>query len=145
SASGGASAHGGPPRRGPSRAGRRSPSHSATRRPPGSHAPARPVGRPREIRMARRRSPTDPHRRSTSVSSEQPVNHDGQSRTAGSPFADRSILSPSLAVSGAKPDRNLAMELVRVTEAAAIAAGHWVGYGDKNTADGAAVDAMRAF
>ena len=43
------------------------------------------------------------------------------------------------------PDRNLAMELVRVTEAAAIAAGHWVGAGDKNSADGAAVDAMRAF
>lgn len=43
------------------------------------------------------------------------------------------------------PDRNLAMELVRVTEAAAIAAGRWVGCGDKNTADGAAVDAMRSF
>ena len=43
------------------------------------------------------------------------------------------------------PDRNLALELVRVTEAAAIAAGHWVGAGDKNSADGAAVDAMRSF
>jgi fructose-1,6-bisphosphatase II len=43
-----------------------------------------------------------------------------------------------------RPDRNLAMELVRVTEAAALAAGRWVGRGDKNTADGAAVDAMRA-
>lgn len=43
------------------------------------------------------------------------------------------------------PDRNLAMELVRVTEAAAIAAGRWVGAGDKNKADGAAVDAMRSF
>jgi len=41
------------------------------------------------------------------------------------------------------PDRDLAMELVRVTEAAAIAAGLWVGRGDKNGADGAAVDAMR--
>lgn len=40
-------------------------------------------------------------------------------------------------------DRNLALELVRATEAAAIAAGPWVGKGDKNTADGAAVDAMR--
>jgi fructose-1,6-bisphosphatase II len=37
----------------------------------------------------------------------------------------------------------LALELVRVTEAAAIAAGRWVGRGDKNRADGAAVDAMR--
>ncbi len=41
------------------------------------------------------------------------------------------------------PDRNLAMELVRVTEAAAMAAGRWVGKGDKNGGDGAAVDAMR--
>ncbi len=41
------------------------------------------------------------------------------------------------------PDRNLAMELVRVTEAAAMAAGRWVGKGDKNSGDGAAVDAMR--
>jgi fructose-1,6-bisphosphatase II len=41
------------------------------------------------------------------------------------------------------PDRNLALELVRVTEAAAMAAGRWVGRGDKNEADQAAVDAMR--
>jgi fructose-1,6-bisphosphatase II len=41
------------------------------------------------------------------------------------------------------PDRNLAMELVRVTEAAALAAGRWVGRLDKNAADQAAVDAMR--
>ena len=41
------------------------------------------------------------------------------------------------------PDRNLAMELVRVTEAAALAAARWVGGGDKLKADGAAVDAMR--
>ncbi|MCO6418508.1 class II fructose-bisphosphatase [Siccirubricoccus sp. KC 17139] len=40
-------------------------------------------------------------------------------------------------------DRNLALELVRVTEAAAIAAARWIGRGDKNAADGAAVDAMR--
>src|SRR5213595_54189 len=45
--------------------------------------------------------------------------------------------------SGAKPDRNLALELVRVTEAAALAAGRWVGRGEKESADGAAVDAMR--
>ncbi|HKY68724.1 MAG TPA: class II fructose-bisphosphatase [Acidimicrobiales bacterium] len=42
-----------------------------------------------------------------------------------------------------RPDRNLAMELVRVTEAAALAASRWMGRGDKNGADGAAVDAMR--
>ncbi len=41
------------------------------------------------------------------------------------------------------PDRNIAMELVRTTEAAALAAARWVGRGDKNAADGAAVAAMR--
>ncbi|MBO1756370.1 class II fructose-bisphosphatase [Allobranchiibius sp. CTAmp26] len=41
------------------------------------------------------------------------------------------------------PDRNLALELVRVTEAAAMAGGRWVGRGEKNDADGAAVAAMR--
>jgi fructose-1,6-bisphosphatase II len=41
------------------------------------------------------------------------------------------------------PDRNLALELARVTEAAAIAASRWMGRGDKNAADGAAVEAMR--
>ena len=50
----------------------------------------------------------------------------------GCPMADASA-----------PDRNLALELVRVTEAAALAAGRWVGRGDKNAADQAAVDAMR--
>jgi len=43
------------------------------------------------------------------------------------------------------PDRNLALELVRVTEAGAMAAARWVGRGDKNGADGAAVNAMRRF
>lgn len=42
------------------------------------------------------------------------------------------------------PDRNLAMELIRVTEAAALASGRWVGRGQKESGDGAAVDAMRA-
>ena len=50
---------------------------------------------------------------------------------------------PSLAPPVEAPDRNLALELVRVTEAAAMAAGRWVGRGDKNGADGAAVNAMR--
>ena len=40
-------------------------------------------------------------------------------------------------------DRNLALELVRVTEAAALAASRWIGRGKKNEADGAAVEAMR--
>ena len=44
---------------------------------------------------------------------------------------------------GGAPDRNLAMELARVTEAAAMAAARWMGRGDKEAADQAAVDAMR--
>jgi fructose-1,6-bisphosphatase II len=43
-----------------------------------------------------------------------------------------------------RPDRNLALELVRVTESAAMAAGRWIGRGDKESADQAAVDGMRA-
>ena len=42
-----------------------------------------------------------------------------------------------------QPDRNLAMELVRATESACLAAARWVGRGDKNAADNAAVEAMR--
>jgi fructose-1,6-bisphosphatase II len=53
-------------------------------------------------------------------------------------------LPTELEVPAEAPDRNLALELVRVTEAAAMAAGRWVGRGDKNGADGAAVRAMRA-
>ena len=44
---------------------------------------------------------------------------------------------------GAPPDRNLALELVRVTEAAAMGAARWIGRGDKDAADQAAVGAMR--
>lgn len=41
------------------------------------------------------------------------------------------------------PERNLAMDIVRITEAAALASARWLGRGDKNAGDGAAVDAMR--
>src|SRR5438093_8164832 len=44
---------------------------------------------------------------------------------------------------GSRPDRNLAMELVRVTEYGAMAAARWIGRGEKEAADQAAVDAMR--
>src|SRR5213592_437998 len=54
-----------------------------------------------------------------------------------------SHIPDSLSVAPSFPDRNLALELVRVTEAAAMAAGRWVGRGDKNGADGVAVNAMR--
>ncbi|MDQ3157901.1 MAG: class II fructose-bisphosphatase [Actinomycetota bacterium] len=49
----------------------------------------------------------------------------------------------SLQPAAQAPDRNLALDLVRVTEAGAMAAGRWVGRGDKNGADGVAVHAMR--
>jgi fructose-1,6-bisphosphatase II len=51
---------------------------------------------------------------------------------------------PQVPESPRPPDRNLALELVRVTESAAMAAARWVGRGDKNSADQAAVDGMRA-
>ncbi len=51
-------------------------------------------------------------------------------------------MTPAEARNGT-PDRNLALELVRVTEAAALAAARWMGRGDKEAADQAAVDAMR--
>jgi fructose-1,6-bisphosphatase II len=54
-----------------------------------------------------------------------------------------SSIPAALEVRAEAPDRNLALELVRVTEAAAMAAGRWVGRGDKNGADGVAVNAMR--
>ena len=57
-------------------------------------------------------------------------------------MTDATVPGP-LRVGGERPDRNLALELVRVTEAAAMAAGRWVGRGDKNGADQAAVNAMR--
>jgi fructose-1,6-bisphosphatase II len=58
-------------------------------------------------------------------------------------MSDASRLPPDLSAAHEAPDRNLALELVRVTEAAAMAAGRWVGRGDKNGADGVAVNAMR--
>ncbi|MBC6467122.1 class II fructose-bisphosphatase [Actinomadura alba] len=58
-------------------------------------------------------------------------------------MSDETTVSSPLATAKDAPDRNLAVELVRVTEAAAMAAARWVGRGDKNGADGAAVNAMR--
>jgi len=58
-------------------------------------------------------------------------------------MTDHQHLPSPLDVSPEAPDRNLALELVRVTEAGAMASGRWVGRGDKNGADGAAVKAMR--
>ncbi len=58
-------------------------------------------------------------------------------------MTDQDTVSTSLPTEAHAPDRNLALELVRVTEAAAMAAARWVGRGDKNGADSAAVNAMR--
>ncbi len=57
--------------------------------------------------------------------------------------SEEQLRSPAMTPEKQVPDRNLAMELVRVTEAAALAAARWMGRGDKEGADGAAVDAMR--
>jgi fructose-1,6-bisphosphatase II len=57
--------------------------------------------------------------------------------------AQTSETGPPAEASSKAPDRNVALELVRVTESAAMAAGRWIGRGDKNAADQAAVDAMR--
>src|SRR6187551_2258115 len=64
-------------------------------------------------------------------------------RASGSSTPDASSASGSSRSRREAPDRNLALELVRVTEAGAMAAGRWVGRGDKEGGDGAAVDAMR--
>jgi fructose-1,6-bisphosphatase II len=58
-------------------------------------------------------------------------------------MSDQTSVPAALATGERAPDRNLALELVRVTEAAAMSAARWVGRGDKNGADGAAVNAMR--
>ena len=63
--------------------------------------------------------------------------------TEGIPGQPGVTVSEPPRLPGQAPDRNLAMELVRVTEAGAMAAARWVGRGDKNGADGAAVQAMR--
>ena len=57
--------------------------------------------------------------------------------------AHQEVGAPPQGTTGAGPDRNLAMELVRTTEYAALACARWIGRGDKEGADGAAVDAMR--
>jgi fructose-1,6-bisphosphatase II len=69
--------------------------------------------------------------------SENPVAAQGNVLRRQTPDLTPLVSEPSA------PDRNLALELARVTEAAALAAGRWVGRGDKNGADGAAVSAMR--
>src|SRR5579875_1669886 len=64
-------------------------------------------------------------------------------RSIRATIAPRLLTFASVAPERQAPDRNLALELVRVTEAAALAAGRWLGRGDKEGADRAAVDAMR--
>jgi hypothetical protein len=86
--------------------------------------------------------------RATARAERKPAMSDGPPDTTGHDYLSSghipASMPPALAVRRQAPDRNLALELVRVTEAAAMAAGRWVGRGDKNGGDGAAVDAMRA-
>ena len=83
-------------------------------------------------------------RRSVHVHSLRTLEHRARQWTdaQGCGAGQRAIVGTS-ATNPQAPDRNLALELVRVTEAAAIAAGRWMGRGDKEGADGAAVSAMR--
>jgi fructose-1,6-bisphosphatase II len=62
---------------------------------------------------------------------------------SGAGIESRSTATLDLVQPPSRPDRNIALELIRVTEAAASAAARWAGRGDKLGADGAAVDAMR--
>lgn len=64
-------------------------------------------------------------------------------RESGQVGARHTTVCPMPTPAAQRPDRNLALELVRVTESAALASARWVGRGDKEGADGAAVDAMR--
>jgi fructose-1,6-bisphosphatase II len=76
---------------------------------------------------------------STPIDGERPQGKETFSPIPGPrPFVPRRPLS-------LPPDHDLALDLVRTTEAAALAAARWVGRGDKNAADQAAVDAMRLF
>src|SRR5690606_20792830 len=68
---------------------------------------------------------------------------DGPTRRRGGTAARGGVAMTGPAYRPQDLDRNLALDLVRVTEAAAMAAGRWVGRGDKEGGDQAAVDAMR--
>ncbi|MDQ1569365.1 MAG: fructose,6-bisphosphatase, partial [Actinomycetota bacterium] len=72
------------------------------------------------------------------------VDSDWDPTTIADPQED-TLVNTDTATLFLEPDRNLAMELVRATEAAAIRAVPFIGRGDKLAADGAAVDAMRKF
>jgi fructose-1,6-bisphosphatase II len=69
--------------------------------------------------------------------------HQASSSSVRAMDAQAEVGAPPEGVSRVGPDRNLAMELVRTTEYAALACARWIGRGDKEGADGAAVDAMR--
>ena len=93
------------------------------------------VGADRVGRAARRRLPAP----GLLHAARKPPGRDIASAHGGSP----DVGAPPQGTSGSGPDRNLAMELVRTTEYAALACARWIGRGDKEGADGAAVDAMR--
>ena len=97
--------------------------------------------------MGRTYRPTSSPRSGPRLDRAGPAGHGGrpgwQRLPATGPRRHTRLLSPAMTTERQVPDRNLAMELVRVTEAAAMAAARWMGRGDKEGADGAAVDAMR--
>src|SRR6266550_531882 len=116
------------------------PRKSAKAAPAPKAAPARKAAAPRKSIKATPRKPAAP-RKDTKAAPRKPAAP--RKATAPRKRATPAAVPPALAVPRQAPDRNLALELVRVTEAAAMAAGRWVGRGNKNGGDGAAVDAMR--
>src|SRR6201996_7199118 len=77
------------------------------------------------------------------ASAENPILKGAAPMTANDAVSPNSAVDPLPEPERHAPDRNLALELARVTEAASMAGARWVGRGDKNGADGAAVNAMR--
>src|SRR5246127_169141 len=113
-----------------------------------------PARRPHRRRAAAPPSPSESPRpwsppraqlqRTDLLLGESPTMTGEGDRSFGPGSSPTAVAGPSQArPRGEAPDRNLAMELVRVTEAGAMAAGRWVGRGDKEGGDGAAVDAIR--
>jgi fructose-1,6-bisphosphatase II len=102
--------------------------------------------RRRSLRVARAASPA--RDAVTAATSSNPRHPNTKTRYAASPRPSTPSTSSSTPPGpgpdySSFPSRNLALELVRVTEAAALASGRWLGKGDKNAADQAAVDMMR--
>jgi fructose-1,6-bisphosphatase II len=119
------------------------PRKSAKAAAPRKAASARKAAAPRKAAAARKTTKAAPRKAAAKAAPRKTTKAAPRKAAARRKNATPVAVPPALAVPRQAPDRNLALELVRVTEAAAMAAGRWVGRGDKNGGDGAAVDAMR--